>query len=92
MRRLIRAASRVMAGEPTITPTAYAVIAYAATGIDTSRSDANSWMMPLLPNSPVPIAKVPSANANRVDFGSLMADFADVCRRSSAVHWPSYAR
>ncbi len=49
-----------------------------ATGIDTSRSAANSWMTPLLPNSPVPIAKVPSARANRVSLGFLMGDAAAV--------------
>lgn len=69
VRRLTRAASRTIAGEPSITPTAYAVIAWVATGIDTDRSAAKSWMMPLLPNSPVPIAKVPSASANSASRG-----------------------
>jgi hypothetical protein len=45
-------------------------------------------MAPLLPNSPVPIAKVPSASANNVSFGLRMSE---VCRFSSAVHRPSYA-
>jgi hypothetical protein len=91
VRRLIRAASTTIAGEPIMTPTAYAVIAWVATGIVTPRSAANSWMMPLLPNSPVPIAKVPSASANSVRFGLRTRVVAAMCRFSSATHSLRYA-
>jgi hypothetical protein len=85
VRRLTRAARKVIAGEPMMTPAAYAVIAYVATGRGTSRSDAVSWMNQLLPNSPVPIAKVPSATAKRVSFG----DMTTPCRFSANAHCPS---
>ena len=70
VRRLSRAAPMVRIGEPMTTPSAYAVTAYVATGTETSRSAASSWMIPLLPNSPVPMANVPRASESRMSMGA----------------------
>ena len=43
-------------------------MAFVAVGTETPRSSAKSWTMPLLPNSPEPMAKVPSANATSISI------------------------
>ena len=59
-----RAPSTANSGAPTTTPTAYAVMALPAVGIETSRSLAMSGRTPMLANSVVPMPKPPSASAS----------------------------
>ena len=79
-------------GAPTTTPSAYAVMACPAVGIDTSRSPAISGSTPMLANSVVPIAKPPRASASRLTQAGTSrcptrfvgADDADPARGAAA--------
>ncbi len=76
----------VMSGDPIMTPNAYAVTAHVASGIDALKSFAYSSMMPFVPNSPEPMAKVPSARANSVRPLPGRAAAVGVWVVSAAVH------